>query len=424
MLENLKENLRQEKKILADLASIQSSMRTDSRNRALYLSSLDALSKQLVLLNDAIPELLKDTTISSEEDSLVAKKEKIKKSKVVESVKITTSASAPVREKSFVTINKKDKKEYLKKLKLNEGMLAKIDAVKQKNSGEILDKPNKYVIFSNKVFRNFSDKMAPQFLGLKKDLKKSNSRYMLTSYLSMAVMSMVIAFILGILIYIGMVVVDLKYITYFFIPFGLSGLALAGFYMYPSSEASSAQKMVSQELPFVSIHMAAIAGSNIEPVKIFKIIAGSNEYPNIAKEIRKVIAQIEIYGYDLVMSLKNVAKRTSNKDLAEMFSGLAANISSGGALKNYLEKKAEMFLDDYRLERQKYSELAGTFMDVYISILIAAPLILMMMFIIMNVAGMGMGGFGITTLLMFSVAGIAVANVVFLVVLNMKQPKV
>jgi len=76
------------------------------------------------------------------------------------------------------------------------------------------------------------------------------------------------------------------------------------------------------------------------------------------------------------------------------------------------------------LERQKYADLAGTFMDVYISILIAAPLVLMMMFIVMNVAGLGMGGIGITTLLFLSVAGIAVANVVFLVVLNMKQPVV
>ena len=61
---------------------------------------------------------------------------------------------------------------------------------------------------------------------------------------------------------------------------------------------------------------------------------------------------------------------------------------------------------------------------VYISILIAAPLILMMMLIVMNVAGLGMGGLSITSLLMISVAGIGFANIVFLVVLNAKQPKV
>ena len=57
-----------------------------------------------------------------------------------------------------------------------------------------------------------------------------------------------------------------------------------------------------------------------------------------------MIVQIEIYGYDIVTSLKSVAKTTSNKKLSELFSGLATNISSGGALKNYLEKKSETFL--------------------------------------------------------------------------------
>ena len=81
-------------------------------------------------------------------------------------------------------------------------------------------------------------------------------------------------------------------------------------------------------------------------------------------------------------------------------------------------------MTDYRLERQKYAALAGTFMDVYISILIAAPLVLMMMFIVMNVAGLGMGGLSISALMGISIAGIIVVNIIFLIVLNMKQPKV
>ncbi|MBU3923803.1 MAG: type II secretion system F family protein, partial [Nanoarchaeota archaeon] len=178
------------------------------------------------------------------------------------------------------------------------------------------------------------------------------------------------------------------------------------------------------ELPFVTIHMAAISGSDIEPTKIFKIILRSEEYPNVAKEIKKVIVQTDIYGYDLVTSLKNVSMKTSNKKLGELLSGLATNISTGGALKNYLEKRAEDFLLDYKLEREQYSDLAGTFMDVYISILIAAPLVLMMMFIVMNVSGLGTSGLGITALLSLSIVGIVIVNIIFIVVLNLKQPKV
>jgi archaeal flagellar protein FlaJ len=170
--------------------------------------------------------------------------------------------------------------------------------------------------------------------------------------------------------------------------------------------------------------MAAIAGSNIEPTKIFKIISSSREYPFIGREIKKIIIQTNVYGYDLVTSLKNVALRTPNKRLSELFSGLATNISTGGELKTYLEKKAENFLLDYKLERQRYTDLSGTFMDIYISLLITAPLVLMMMFIVMNVVGMNLGGMDIGTLTLISVGAIILINIIFIAVINLKQPSV
>ena len=434
MFEDLKKNLEQEKKIVADMYAIQISMQNDASNKDFYVSSLRALSEQLVLLNRAVPGLLKEWSpiLASQEKSAVGSRQSAVGGVVNKVVKIPVKKetvkmsyiSPATKEKRYITINKKDKKEFLKKLKISEGALVGINKMKAKGSGIVVGKPSSYARFSNKMFRDTSDKLIPQFDSLAKDLKKANIRFLLSSYLSMAIMSMMIAFIVGFLVFALMMVISLTNWIWFVLPFGLSGLVLAVFYLYPASAASSVQKKISGELPFVTIHMAAIAGSNIEPTKIFKIIAASSEYPNTGKEIRKVITQIEVYGYDLVTSLKNVASRTSNKKLAELFSGLATNISSGGALKNYLEKKAENFLMDYKLERNKYSDLAGTFMDVYISILIAAPLVLMMMFIVMNVAGLGMGGLSITTLLVLSIVGIVIVNIIFIVVLNMKQPKV
>ena len=333
--------------------------------------------------------------------------------------------SPSTKEKRFITVGKTDKKEFLEKLKLSEKSLS---TLKKENKKEIKDrvinKPSIYAKMSNKFFLKHTEKLVPKFNSLNQDLKKANIRFMLSTYLSMALMSIVLSLVIGILIFGVIIIIDLKNWICILIPIGLASLTATGFYLYPSNEASSVQKKISQELPFAAIHMAAIAGSNIEPTKIFKIIAASKEYTYIGKEMKKIIAQVDIYGYDLVTALKNVAGQTSNKKLAELFSGFATNISTGGELKNYIEKKAENYLLDYRLEREEYSELAGTFMDIYISILIAAPLVLMMMFIVMNVAGLGMGGLSITSLLFLSVIGIIIVNIIFLTVLNANQPNV
>ena len=419
MFEKIKENLAASKKILFDLSSVQSALDTDPLNKELYLSSIDAFRQQLLFLNDAVPDLLNGDTPDIED---VKVKKEVKK---VENNNMIVTQVGVKDDKSLVTISKKDKKEFMQKLKLTNGVLKKVQEVKKREEGaNIFSKPSSYVILSNKFFRKTSDRLSMKFEELGKNLKKANSRYMLSSYLSMALMSIMIAFILGLVFFGYMMFVSFSNWIYIAVPFGLVAIVALLFYIYPSNEATSVQKKISQELPFVAIYMSAIAGSNIEPLKIFKIIASSEDYPNVAREFRKIVVQIEVYGYDLVMAFKNVTGRTPNKDLAELFSGIATNISTGGALKNYLEKKAENFLTDYKLERQKYSALAGTFMDVYISILIAAPLIMTMMFIVMNVAGLGFGGMNIQTLLILGVLGISIANVIFLFVLNAKQPKV
>tara|TARA_Y100000310_G_scaffold4138_1_gene5063 strand:- start:1414 stop:2682 length:1269 start_codon:yes stop_codon:yes gene_type:complete len=422
MFEDLKENISHEKKILKDINSINESLGDDPRNKTLYTSSLNSLISQFSLINKNIPELLEEWSPVKNSESI---KNNLGKNKISEKKSIKMNYVSPMnKEKHFLTINKKDKKEFLEKLKLSESNLKRLKKIKLGSPESLVKRPNYFVKFSNKYFGKYSKGLVHKFSGLENDMKKGNIRFLMSTYISMAMMTTLLSFFIGFLIFCSLLLFSLSNLIYFWIPFFLGGLSILSFYLYPSSEAHSVQKGISQELPFVTIHMAAIAGSSITPIKIFKIIAASKEYPNVGNEMRKIVAQIDVYGYDLITALKNVSAKTPNKNLSELFSGLATNIGTGGRLKNYLEKKSNNFLLDYRLERQKYSELAGTFMDIYISILIAAPLVLMMMFIIMNVSGLGMGGLSIELLLFSSVGILILLNIIFIFFLTIKQPSV
>jgi len=421
MFEDLKKNIEHEKRIVSDINSVLESMSGEKGSKKFYTDSLKSLAFQLRLLNKAVPELLKESSpVEEVKEKVIEEKKEPKKKKVVKMSYVSPSS----KEKKFITINKMDREMFLQQLKLSEDNLKHIRRVREKKVGGTEKKVNAYAKLSNRFFRNTSEKLVPRLDSLGKDLKKGNVNILLVTYISMALMSTTIAFFVVAIFYLLLIFVAVKNVSYFWIVIVLPLLTAFGFYYYPSSESNDVKKKITQELPFATIHMAAIAGSNITPSEIFKIISNSKEYPAIGKEVRKILVQIEIYGYDLVTSLKNVATRTPNKQLSELFSGLATNISTGGELKNYLNKKADNFLLDYRLERQKYSALAETFMDIYISVLIAAPLVMMMMFVVMNVAGLGMGGITLSMLLLLSIFGVIVVNIIFLVVLNMKQPKV
>ena len=62
------------------------------------------------------------------------------------------------KDETYVTINKKDKKEFMEKLKLSNGIFAKIKKKKEVLK-DISLKSSFYTSFSNKLFRKTSDKI-------------------------------------------------------------------------------------------------------------------------------------------------------------------------------------------------------------------------------------------------------------------------
>ena len=192
-------------------------------------------------------------------------------------------------------------------------------------------------------------------------------------------------------------------------------------YYYPSMEKKSIKTKIDFEIPFVTMHMAAVSSSMIEPSKIFQVIISTGEYPNIPREFRKIINRINIEGYDLVNALREVSRNNASSKLSELLGGMATVITTGGNLMNFFEKRSEGLLLEHRLEREKYNKYAETFMDVYISVVIAAPMILMLLLMIIKISGIGIS---ITSAMisLIMIAGVSIVNFIFIIFLNMKEP--
>lgn len=416
-LNDLKANISEAKKIVLNIQNLRQQLKySNPKTRVLILENIKSSFSRLALINKVIPDILKDISATKKlvSDSLV----KNVPEKNVVNFKYTSLNSGSA---SMVALKKEDKNNFLRELSLSEGSLRKLNTIKGV-SKEI--KPNLLATVSTKIFGKVANSLAENFSDLKKDLQESNSRFLLPTYVSIALFVSLSVFLLSIILMGVFAVLGFSVLLYFWAPLLLLLILPSGFYFFPTLNKSSVDKEITNELPFAVIYMSAIAGSNMEPTKIFKVISESAEYKNIGIEMKKIIAQVEVYGYDLVTALKNVAKNTINKKFSELLNGMATNISSGSSLKNYLDKKAENLLMDYKLERNRYNEVAATFMDVYISVLITAPLILVMLVVIMDLTSLKLGNLSTEALLTISISLVALVNVFFLIFLQIKQPKV
>jgi len=455
--ESLKQNIQQIKEIIREIyiftnqLNIIKKLESDrkviinTREKVLLNNAINSLLIQLKILNQSLPELVNNIGFFKK----LKTDEKYKKfvAKIVEEkgvkkflVQIKYKPSK-ISKKISVTIGGKDKMKYLNNLTKSN---LSISRLKKRYSVRtpIADfgKSSIYARISNHFFREYSNKLLNKgYLGsLNRDLRKINSRFVVGTYASMIFFTTVISIFVGSLIFAAFLFYNihltypilvpteesflLRFVKFFWIIIVIPSVVAALMYFYPKSEARNIGAKINQELPFVTIHMSAIATSGVEPVNIFKIIVKSEEYVHTRLVFRRILNLINLHGYDLVTALKKTAQVSPSIKLKELLESIATSITSGGSLSSFLNEHAETLFFEYRLEREKYTKTSETFMDIYISIVIAAPMILLILFVIMGSTGLYFLGITPDIMGFLIILAIVFLNIGFIVFLKMSQP--
>lgn len=432
MIKEIKENIDKEIKIAGEMSNYATKLSKSSAGEEKIINeTIDALGKKVKIINRSIPYLLNNISL--------AKKLPAKSFDTgLEKVKIDSAGG-----EYSITIKKEDRERYISELNISEALLKRLKRKQKKpkalEDGGEFKSPRGYLKYANKWFLDYSRQLTAKgyFRALAPEIRKANLEILFPTYVAMMFFSTLLSFFAGIIMLLFLMIFDISatfpiisifegsYLFRFaklsWIPIILPALTFFAIYVYPSTERSTIERRINQELPFAVVHMSAISGSGIEPTKIFKIIGLSGEYKYLGREIRKILNQINVYGYDLVTALNNISKVSPSTKAAELFAGLSTTISSGGDLTEFFKKRAESLLVDYRLEREKFTKIAETFMDIYISVVIATPMILLLLLIMISVSGIQIG-FSPNQITMLIIFAVGIINLIFMGVLHIKQP--
>ncbi len=419
-IKRIKEIVSSENKIAGELTSLfnYAGNSEDKKEKDMVDDQTEKLKDSFKKINDKLMTLLEGTAINMPiEEKLMPKKKEPAPKKTTAKRSINISELTELDKEILKRLKKKKEKEVQKKEK----------------------KPSKYIKIANNYFSAYVKSIvSPENLTiLEKDLIKANMSYTSVTYASMMAMTTVLAFGIAFVLFAFLLFFNVgpalpiitrtatnigtRFLEIFWILILLPAGTFLFMYIYPTLEKKTVENKINVEIPFAAIHMAAIAGSQIEPTRIFQIISATGEYPALEREFNKLLNEINIYGYDFVTALKDLASNSPSQKLAELFNGLATTITSGGDLFEFFDKRAQTLLFDYRLDKEKATKSAETFMDIYISVVIAAPMILMLLLMMMKISGLGISLS--TDAITFIVVGVvSLINVFFLIFLQVKNP--
>lgn len=249
-----------------------------------------------------------------------------------------------------------------------------------------------FVRLSNKLFGWIVDKNYINFEKIKEDIIKSDLKILYKSYVSQMLMATFIVYLMALITSLSVVaLLNLpSYISIIYVITIPSMVALSSFaviYSYPSLNVRKRSIEIERNLPFAINHMSAVISSGIPPTALFEMLRSFEEYGEVSKEANRIVKRIKILGEDVITALKEVSRTTPSDRFRDILYGIISTLETGGDLKKYLQEKAKESLFDYKLFRKKFHEKLMLYSTIYLSLVMAAPLFIILILSVLSFMG-------------------------------------
>lgn len=258
------------------------------------------------------------------------------------------------------------------------------------------------------LFSNFVDKYSDFFVIIKESLPKANMKIAFRTYMSTVLLTTVVVYFCSIFAVVvasilikASLIMSMAYIM--FIPMTSAMLIFIFLTFYPTQVAGSRKKSIESNLPFVLTHMGAIAESGVPPYIIFRLISQFSEYGELAKEMGKIVRNIEQFGIDPLTAVKQVADKTPSDSLKQILLGFVTTTESGGNVKIFLKNAGQQALFEWRIKRERFLQQLSAYAEFYTGLLIAAPLFIIALFSVLNQIQPDISGYNILDLMKLSI---------------------
>ena len=203
------------------------------------------------------------------------------------------------------------------------------------------------------------------------------------------VVGTVLGFIIAILIFsIGMPLIPA--FIFSLVTAMVAGITAFGVcYVYPVITISSKVRKIDANLPLTANFMAVLASSGMPPERIFRSLANVGDEFGVGEEMRRAIADTELMGLDLKDSLKRAATRSASRKFGAMLDGIVTTSHMGGDLSSYLRDESEKAKKLRVTSMKSFLDSLAGMAEVYVSFMIALPLVLVVMLSVMSFLGGG-----------------------------------
>lgn len=281
-------------------------------------------------------------------------------------------------------------------------------------------------VVAYRIFGKYIGPILPLVKDLEADMKKAIMRTTIEKYASRMLLIFTVGFAVATVATLPILIrwVTLGYAIAMALGLGMitGTLAFWIMYMYPSIVAGNRRRKIDGSLNFATQYMAILAGAEVTPEKIFKSVLKADIEQVVKDEVAEVVKKIDIFGDDFYSALNARIKETPSRKFGDLMKGILAVGSMGGDMRRYLHIQGKLFMRERKVEMKKQLEGLSITAEVYVSMGVVLPLVLVIMLSTMSFIG-GTGMDAVLWMMITTFVLIPVLSLVMLLFIDMSVPK-
>ncbi len=188
---------------------------------------------------------------------------------------------------------------------------------------------------------------------------------------------------------------------------------------YPVYRKNQERLRIENGLVYTLTHMTILSASGMSIENIFEQIVEVEENPSIRSLANKFIMNLKLFGYEVPAALEDISSRSASEDIKKILNSINNNIQTSGDLYDLLSFEVDNQLQIKKYNLKKLMDTLTYMGEIYVALLIMAPILFIVMITILSVLGGGSyDNASIPQLLLIVFLGIPVLATGFIIILD------
>jgi len=156
---------------------------------------------------------------------------------------------------------------------------------------------------------------------------------------------------------------------------------------YPLYKRNQRRTQIEDSLLYTLSYMAALSAGGLPIERIMERVSEVEESEALKMIANKFMADVRLFGFDIPSALRDAARRSPSETMEKLLEGLRNVIQTSGDLKSLLTYEVDRMLGRRREKLKRMMRTLVYLGELYVSLLIVAPILFILILTILSVIG-------------------------------------